>query len=131
MIFIDSNVPMYLVGSPHPNKDRTLAALARLVRDGERFITDVEVYQEMLHRYTSIRRVDAIDAAFESLDAIVDDVLTFGMSEVRDAKDLLGSVDGLTARDALHVSVMRKAGTNRILSFDRGFDICPEVIRLS
>ena len=131
MIFIDSNVPMYLVGAPHPNKDRTLAALARLVRDGERFITDVEVYQEMLHRYTSIHRLDAIDAAFESLDAIVDDVMTFGLSEIRDAKSLIGSVGGLSARDALHVAVMRKAGTNRILSFDHGFDICPEIIRLS
>lgn len=130
MIFIDSNVPMYLVGAPHPNKDRTLAALARLVRDGERFITDVEVYQEMLHRYTSINRLDAIDAAFESLDAIVDDILTFGMSEVRDARALIVSADGLSARDALHVAVMRKAGTNRILSFDRGFDTCPGVIRL-
>ena len=53
------------------------------------------------------------------------------MSEVRDAKALIGSVDGLSARDALHVAVMRKAGTDRILSFDHGFDTCPEIIRLS
>ena len=130
MIFIDSNVPMYLVGVPRPNKDRALALLTQLVRDGERFVTDVEVYQEILHRYTAIQRLDAIDAAFESLDAIADDILTFGMSEIRAARALIGSVDGLSARDALHVAVMRKAGTNRILSFDRGFDTCPGVHRL-
>ena len=130
MIFIDSNVPMYLVGAPHPNKDRALATLTQLVQDRERFSTDVEVYQEILHRYTAIRRFDAIDAAFESLDAIADDILTFGMPEIRAARALIDSVNGLSARDALHVAVMRKAGTNRILSFDRGFDICPGIHRL-
>ena len=129
MIFIDSNVPMSLVGAPHPNKDRSVAVLTQLTRDGEHFVTDVEVYQEILHRYTAIRRPDAIDAAFESLDAIADDVLTFGMSEIRAARVLIGSVDGLSARDALHVAVMRKAGTNRILSFDVGFDNCPGIDR--
>ena len=130
MIFIDSNVPMYLVDAPHPNKDRALAMLTQLVQDGERFSTDVEVYQEILHRYTAIRRFEAIDAAFESLDAIADDILTFGMPEIRAARALIDSVDGLSARDTLHVAVMRKAGTNRILSFDRGFDICPGIHRL-
>ena len=129
MIFIDSNVPMYLVGAPHPNKDRSVAVLTQLARDGEHFVTDVEVYQEILHRYTAIRRPDTIDAAFESLDAIADDVLTFGMSEIRAARALIGSVDGLSARDALHVAVMRKAGANRILSFDVGFDNCPGIDR--
>ena len=130
MIFIDSNVPMYLVGAAHPNKDRAVAALTQLVRDGERFITDVEVYQEILHRYTAIQRPDAVDAAFESLDGIADDILTFGMSEIRSARALLGTVDGLSARDALHVAVMQKAGASRILSFDGGFDACPGIERL-
>ena len=130
MIFIDSNVPMYLVGAPHPNKDRAVAVLTQLAREGERFVTDVEVYQEILHRYTSIQRPDAIDAAFESLDALVNDTLSFDMSEVRVARDIIASVDGISARDALHVAVMRKAEINRIFSFDRGFDTCPGIERL-
>jgi predicted nucleic acid-binding protein len=129
VIFIDSNVPMYLVGAAHPNKDRAVDAL-QLVRDGERFITDVEVYQEILHRYTAIQRPDAIDAAFDSLDGIADDVLTFGMAEIRSARALLGSVGHLSARDALHVAVMQKAGVSRILSFDDGFDSLPGIERL-
>ena len=130
MIFIDSNVPMYVVGAPHPNKDRVLALLAQLAGDGERLVTDVEVYQEILHRYTAIRRPDAIDVAFANLDAIIDELLPFGISEVRAAKALLDSVDGLSARDALHVAVMRRAGVHRILSFDHGFDLCPGIDRL-
>jgi len=130
VIFVDSNVPMYVVGAPHPNKDRVLALLAQLAGDGERLVTDVEVYQEILHRYTAIRRLDAIDVALASLDAIADEILPFGISEVRAAKALLDSVDGLSARDALHVAVMRRAGVHRILSFDQGFDLCPGIDRL-
>ena len=130
MIFIDSNVPMYLVGAPHPNKDRAVAVLTQLAREGERFVTDVEVYQEILRRYTAIQRPDAINAAFESLGAIVDDTLSFDMSEVRAARDLIASVDGISVRDALHVAVMRKSEINRIFSFDRGFDTCPGIDRL-
>lgn len=131
MIFIDSNVPMYLIGADHPNKDRALAVLTRLVRDGERFVTDVEVYQELLHRYTAIHRIDAIDAAFDSLDRLVDDVQGFGLTEVRSARALLETCDGLSARDALHVAVMQKARVNRILSFDEGFDVLPGIERIS
>lgn len=130
MIFIDSNVPMYLEGAPHANRDRAVAILTRLARDEERTITSVEVYQEILHRYAAIRRLDAIEATFRSLDAIVDDVLTFGMSEIHAAKTLLESISGLSARDALHVAVMRSAGVSRVLSFDRIFDDCPGIERL-
>lgn len=121
---------MYLVGASHPNKDRAVAVLTQLAREGERFVTDVEVYQEILHRYTSIQRPDAIDAAFESLDALVDNTLSFTMSEVRVARDIIASVDGISARDALHVAVMRKAEVSRIFSFDRGFDACPGIDRM-
>ena len=131
MIFVDSNVPMYLVGASHPNKDKTISLLAQLVQSEERFVTDVEVYQEILHRYTSINRVEIIDIACEALDSITDDVLTFGMSDIRTARSLIGSISGLSARDALHVAVMRGAGITRILSFDHGFDACPGLDRLS
>ena len=130
MIFVDSNVPMYLVGASHPNKDRALTLLTRLVQSGERFVTDVEVFQEILHRYTAIQRPDAIDPAFASLDAIADNILTFGMPEIRSARSLIDFVKGISARDALHAAVMRKAGVRRILSFDSGFDSIPEIERI-
>ena len=130
MIFVDSNVPMYLVGASHPNKERALTLLTRLVQSGERFVTDVEVFQEILHRYTAIQRPDAIDPAFASLDAIADNILTFGMLEIRSARSLIDVVKGISARDALHAAVMRRAGVHRILSFDSGFDSIPEIERI-
>ena len=131
VIFVDSNVPMYLVGTPHPNKDRARVLLDELARSESRFVTDVEVYQEILRRYTAIRCPDGIDAAFACLDGIADKTLTFGMAEIRAARAILESVHGISARDALHVAVMHVAGVSRILTFDRGFDACPGIERLS
>ena len=130
MIFIDSNVPMYLVGASHPNKESAIEIVTKLVREREHLITDVEVYQEILHRYTAIGRLDAIDAAFRALDAIAEEVLSFGLAEVREARRMIGRVPRISSRDALHVAVMRQAGASRILSFDRGFDSCPRIERL-
>ena len=116
---------MYLVGTPHPNKDRAAAAIIRLRGDSEEFVTSVEVYQEILHRYSSLGRLNFIDQAVSALDEIVYDVLSFGMAEIYAARDLIRSVNGITARDALHVAVMQRAGITRILSYDRGFDAVP------
>ena len=131
MIFVDSNVPMYLVGGEHPNKDRARAIVSGLLEQRVRLFTSVEVYQELLHRYASIRRLDALGEAFGSLDSVVDEVLPFDLDDVRVARDLVESIPGLSARDALHVAVMRSAGIERILSFDSGFDACPGIERLA
>ena len=131
MIFIDSNVPMYIVGAPHPNRERAISLIDEIIDDGERLITSVEVYQEILHRYTTIRRPQAIDIAFDELDRLVDEVLPYGMQEIREAHALLKVVDGISARDALHLAVMLAEGCSRILSFDAGFDNCPGIERVS
>ena len=115
---------MYMVGGPHPNKDRVEALLDQLRAGGEELVTDTEVYQEILHRYMSIGRPGMIDPAFEKLDSIVDEVFTFDMPEIRYARELLRAVPRISARDAIHVAVMRREGITRILSFDRGMDAC-------
>ena len=130
MIFVDSNVPIYLVGAEHPNKVRVGELLGQFIRGNERLVTDVEVYQEVLHRYVSIHRLDAIDPAIASLDAITDEVLPIQIADVRAARELIASVAGISARDALHAAVMRHAGIERIFSLDRGFDACPDLQRL-
>ena len=122
---------MYLIGTEHPNKSRSRALLQELVQKEERLVTSVEVYQEILHRFTAIKRLDAIDPAMDTLSALVDEVLGFGMNEIRKARTLINTIDGISARDALHTAVMNAAGVTRILSFDKGFDRCPGIQRLS
>lgn len=130
MIFIDSNVPMYLVGGPHPNKQRLAELLRELVSAQLPLVTSIEVYQEILHRYSAIDRLPAIDNAFAWLERSVHRTLTYGMAEIRLARRILADVKGVSARDALHVAVMRSAGIEKIVSMDAGFDRCHGVLRL-
>ena len=130
MIFVDANVPMYLVGTPHRNQERAVAVLRRLAQERETFVTDVEVYQEILHRYTETRRISVIDSAIDTLNNIVSEVMSYGMPEIYAARDLIAITDGVSARDALHAAIMRQAGISRILSYDRGFDAIPGIERL-
>ncbi len=131
VIFVDSNVPMYIVGTPHPNQDRAAALVDELIDGGETLVTSVEVYQEILHRYTSLRRPESIDDAFDVIDNLVDEVLSYEMTEIRAARSLLVAIPGISARDALHVAVMRTVDCSRVLSFDSGFDNCPDIERIS
>ncbi len=131
MIFVDSNVPMYLVGAAHPNKDRLTEVLARIAQQGETLVTSVEVYQELVHRYSTMRGLQAMDDAFAALDEIVDNVLSYGVAEVHAAKEIVHRMVHVSARDALHLAVMNSARISRILSFDRGFDAHPGIERLS
>jgi hypothetical protein len=122
VIFVDSNVPMYLVGADHPNKETARRLLERAIVDNEPLATDAEVLQELLHRYVAIGRRDAIEAAFDALLGVVDVVHPIEVEDVQRARRLLEATARLSARDAVHVAVMRRHEIDRILTFDTGFD---------
>lgn len=130
MIFVDSNVPMYLVGAPHPHKTDAQHLLERAIADRERLVASAEVLQEILHRYVAIRRRDAIQPAFDALLGVVDEVLPVEREDVERAKRILDGLPGASARDALHVAVMRRRQVTRILSFDTAFDEVPGIERI-
>ena len=131
MIFVDSNIPMYLVGAPHPHKVDAQSLLERLISEEERLVTDAEVLQEILHRYVAIDRRDAIQPAFDALLRVVDEVFPVEVTEVQRAKEIVLGATGLSARDALHLAVMERQRVERILTFDEGFDGFPGVTRIS
>ncbi len=131
MIFIDSNIPMYLIGKKHPNKARALLVLKRLIRDEERLVTDAETLQEILHRYKSVYHTDAIEPAFDTLLGLVDEVFPVEVSDLIIAKELLLAFPVVSARDTVHAAVMRRNGVTRILSFDQHFDTFSFIDRIS
>lgn len=131
MILIDSNVPMYLVGADHPLKSDAARVIDDLIVKGERLVTDVEVLQEILHRYSAIKRLDAVQPAFDAILDVVDEVLPVHLLDVEEAKTILLGRKGISARDALHVAVMKANQIQRIVSFDDGFDQVPGIERLS
>ena len=113
---------MYLVGDDHPHKFDALRLVERLASERRRLVTSSEVFQEMLHRLRSIGRPEDLELAFETLRGMVDETFAVEEADVFAAKDLLFGHPRLSARDALHVSVMRRHQVDEILSFDRGFD---------
>lgn len=131
MIFIDSNVPMYLVGAPHPHKADARRLLEAAVAAGERLVTSAEVLQEILHRYVAISRRDAIQPAFDALLGIADEVFPVEREDVETAKKVLDGRPELSALDSLHVSMMQRREVRRILSFDAAFDGVPGIERLA
>jgi predicted nucleic acid-binding protein len=131
LIFVDSNVPMYVIGAEHPLKHRSVALLRGALERGERLVADVEVLQEIVHRYVAIDRREAIQPAFDALLAVVDDVLPVHLEHLLRAKEVVLASRHVSSRDALHVAVMEVAGITRLLSFDRGFDTLPGLTRVS
>ncbi len=131
MIFVDSNIPMYLIGADHPHKTDSQRLLERAIVAGEALVTDAEVFQEILHRYVANERRDAIAPAWELLTSITDQVAAVDIDDVTSARDQVLAGSAVSARDAIHVAVMRRLGCTRILTFDRGFDAVPGVTRIT
>ena len=130
MIFVDSNIPMYLVGAEHAYKLEAQRLLEKSITEGRRLVTDAEALQEILHRYAAIDRRDAIQLAFDALLGIVDTVFPIEREDAETAKDILQGTHKLSARDALHLAIMRRNDVWTIMSFDSGFDGYPGLVRL-
>jgi predicted nucleic acid-binding protein len=130
VILVDSTVPMYLVGAEHPHKADARRLLERHIAARDRLVTDAEVFQEILHRYVAIQRLEAIDAAFGALRGVTDEVLPVELVDVEEARGTLRAHPTLSARDALHIAIMKRHGISRIISFDSGFDAVDGIERI-
>ena len=129
MIFIDSNIPMYLVGAAHSHKADAKQLIETAIAAAERLVTSAEVLQEILHRYVAIGRRDAIQPAFDVLLGVVDEVISIGLADVERAREFVLGVSGLSARDALHAAVMARNSIELIMTFDTAFDAVPGIRR--
>jgi predicted nucleic acid-binding protein len=113
---------MYLIGAAHPHKTEAQVILERLIAAGQRLVTDAEVLQEILHRYTAIDRRDAIRPAFQVTLDMVDEVIPMEKADVLRAAEITQSPAVMSARNAVHIAVMERHGIRSILSFDGDFD---------
>ncbi len=122
---------MYAAGRPHPLREscRTINELA--LGSPVAFCTDAEVLQELLHRYLAIDRRSEAERIVTSfavlLEGRVIDVLA---DDVVEASRLAFALPSLSARDLLHVAILRRAGVGHIISADRAFDAVPGLQRL-
>jgi len=121
---------MYLIGAAHPHKAEAQLILERLIAGGQRLVTDAEVLQEILHRYTAINKREAIVPALQATLEIVDDVIPIEKVDVLRAAEITQHRALLSARDAVHIAVMERHGLRSILSFDGDFDRWPGLQRI-
>jgi len=119
---------MYLVGPTHPNRE-WLEDFLRCQPE-EDYVASAEVYREILHRFVSIDRRQAITDAFMLLDDLVISVFPVQRSDVDTAREIAIGQPELSARDCLHLAVMHANEVDRILTFDRGFSGQPGITRL-
>ena len=122
MVFIDSNIPMYVAGRDHPLRDPARRFLQR-ARSGEIDIcTSTEVLQEILYRYSSLKRLDLAVSVYDLFVELCPTVLPVTLADTDRAKSLLASSQGISVRDAVHAAVMLNQDVREIASFDEGFD---------
>ena len=129
--FIDANVPIYASGRGHPNKEPCAQVLMMVAERPQSFVTDVEVLQELLHRYLASRRWTLGRKVLQEFAEIMHDRIEPVYEEdIELASSLADLHPEVSARDLVHTAVMQRLGVDRIISSDADFDRLPGVTRL-
>lgn len=129
-VFVDSNIPMYVAGAEHPNRDPATRFLESAADQGFELCTSTEVLQEILYRYTVLGRPELADRVYDLFVALIPEIFEVTLADTDLAKKILLSTPGLSARDAVHAGVMINRGVTAIATFDRGFDRIEEIERV-
>lgn len=130
LYFIDANIPMYAAGTEHPLKASCVAILEAIAQGELAAVTDAEVVQELLHRYTALGQRERAVEVCRLFLKVVPHVLPVTREALEEALDLHLQFPQLQARDSLHAAVMRWHKIAKIISADRHFDGLPHLQRL-
>ncbi len=129
--FIDANVPIYASGREHPNREPCARVLLMAADHPLSFVTDVEVIQELVHRYLASGRWTLGREVVQGFAEVMHDrIEPVYVEDVHLAASLADGHPGISARDLVHAAVMRRLGADRIISSDADLDRLPGVTRL-
>jgi len=127
---VDTNILVYAAGREHAHKHRAAEFLLR-VADGEvEAALDAEVLQEILHRYSALRRWKEGRTIYEEARIQFRNVYAVTAEVTDAAKRIMDRDASLMARDAIHAAVVKVYGLESICSFDRDFDRIPGLRRI-
>lgn len=130
MVFVDSNLPMYVAGRDHLHRAPARRFLER-VRTGEvDACTSTEVLQEILYRYNALKRLDLARQVYDLFVQLCPVVFPVTLADTDRAKDLVCDGSGIGVRDAIHAAVMLNHDIHDIATFDKGFDRIEGIDRL-
>ena len=131
MVFVDSNVPMYVAGRDHALRDPARRFLERARSGDVDICTSTEVLQEILYRYAALKRLDLAASVYDLFVQICPTVLPVMLADTDRAKALLVSSGGISVRDAVHAAVMLNHDISKIATFDEGFDALDGISRVA
>ena len=119
MIFVDTNVFMYAVGSPHPLQRPAREFFHECGQSRAPLCTSAEVLQELLHAYLPARRPQTLDAAMALIEGAGVGVWALEEADIALARQLYGRHPYLAARDLCHLASCRRRGVREIKTFDQ------------
>ena len=131
VVFVDTNILMYVAGREHPHQETCRQALALIAQEVVEAVASTEVHQEILLRYLSLGRPEDARSVSETLQSIVPRTLAVDLADIVKARDLSSIYPTLPARDLVHAAVMLNNGITAILSVDKHFDSIREIVRLA
>jgi predicted nucleic acid-binding protein len=121
-VFIDANIPMYIAGHDHPNRDRAIRFMRQVEAGDIDACTSTEVLQEILWRYSRMKNFDLAGQIYELFLRQVQSVFPVTVADTDRALALLVARQTISPRDAIHAAVMLNNGITQIATFDEGFD---------
>ena len=129
--FIDANVPIYAAGREHVYKEPCARVLTMVAERPMSFVTDVEVLQELIHRYVASGRWFLGREVLQGFAEVMHDrIEPIYEEDIQLAANLADRHTGISARDLVHAAVMERLGANLIVSTDTDFDRIPGLKRL-
>ena len=129
MIYVDSCIPMYLVGASHPLKSRVIELLPSTIHSDE-LVTSAETFQEIIHRFKALADLVSLGVAYEALEAMVTKTVDVRKVDVDMARSFTGQFPGLSSRDCLHLAAMKQLRCTKIWTYDAKFDLVPSIERV-
>ena len=124
-LFIDVNVPMYAAGATHPNRASCEWVMTSIANGRIRAAIDVEIVQEILHRYGALNSWEVADKMATNILRIIPVILPITVRDIVQTVTLArmyGHAKGIPARDLIHAAVMKNNGLTTIVSTDKHFD---------
>ncbi len=122
MVFVDSNIPMYVAGREHPLRAPARRLLEQVRAGDVEACSSTEVLQEILYRYAGLKRLDLARDVYNLFVALCPVIYSVTLADTDRARDLLGAGSGVSVRDAIHAAVMLNHEVRQIATFDTGFD---------
>lgn len=130
-VFIDSNIPMYVAGRDHPNREPARRFLERVRTGDVEGCTSTEVLQEILYRYAALKRLDLAADVYDLFVQLCPVVFAVTLADTDRARAMLSRTGAIGVRDAIHAAVMLNNEVTTIATFDAAFDRVSDISRFS